>query len=107
MSDTKSDLAKVTPPRTLSTEECCIVFEYILCHTAAHRNEAERYANQEEIISKEDGDGNLADSTEDAYLLEINKWAREILKNAWVACNEPGHGISIQRPPCHVAQLFI
>ena len=92
MATSEPSIAKLTPPKALSEEECRVIYEYFLRHVANHRNEAERYANLEEITSKEEGAGQTADKIEDSFVAELNRWANETLKHAWVACKEPGNG---------------
>lgn len=38
--------------------------------------------------------------SQELFTQEVNRWAQELLKNAWVACQEPGGGTYLNRY-CH------
>ena len=86
----ETDLEKLTPPKELSKEERAAVFEHIYRHLARHRNNADRWANAEAF--------NIQDETKKddfyrGFVELINEWANALLKNAWMACEEPGQSV--------------
>jgi hypothetical protein len=84
-----SDLAQLTPP-ILDHAKREAFFQYFYHQLAVHRNTTELYASTEYILSplpeKE------RSQTRHQFSHELNRWAQELLKNAWIACQEPGGG---------------
>lgn len=83
----ESDLEKLTPPKNLSKEEKTAVFEHINRHLARHRNNAERWANAEAFAIQDESE---RDKFSRGFAHLIDEWANALLKNAWMACDEPG-----------------
>ncbi|OCH95558.1 DUF726-domain-containing protein [Obba rivulosa] len=82
------DLTKLTPPKELSDEACSIVFQYIYRRLASYRNTAELYAMAEYALSSQPE--RLKSRIRDEFIEEMNNWAQDLLKHAWLACREPG-----------------
>ncbi len=90
MSKQDSDLTKLTPPNELDEDQRLAVFNHFFRKLAAHRNRASSFAQTECNISTNLENGNI--DVMELYLAEINRWAQELLRNAWVGCQEPGDG---------------
>lgn len=78
-----SDLSKLTPP-VLDEGERSAFFQHFFRRLAAFRNASDLYAETESVLSplpEEESQRNR-----DAFKEELNVWAQELLKNAWVAC---------------------
>ncbi|CAL1704744.1 unnamed protein product [Somion occarium] len=87
MKHQKSDLTKIVPPKELDETARSTIFLYFMRRLASHRNSAELYAYNEYGFSMS-ADGAKA---RDAFVIELDHWAQELLKNAWNACQEPGN----------------
>jgi len=86
MSEDKSDLSKVTPPQDLDDAARLTILQHLTRKLASHRNTAELYARTESALSS----NKQADQVVDAYVRDIEKWAQDLLRNAWTACQEVG-----------------
>ncbi|EMD38549.1 hypothetical protein CERSUDRAFT_94077 [Gelatoporia subvermispora B] len=84
------DLAKLTPPKELGDDACSVVFQHIYRRLASYRNTAELYAIAECSLSSQPEQ--RRSRIRDDFMQQINKWAQELLKHAWLACREPGPG---------------
>ena len=90
MSD-KTDLTNVTTPKELSDEQCAAVLERLTRKLAGFRNQTEMYATAESwaIHNTE------SSQTQRDFVIALNAWAQDTLKNIWLACREPGKGTSM------------
>ncbi|KAF5380860.1 hypothetical protein D9615_004046 [Tricholomella constricta] len=83
-----ADLTNLIPPEHLSQQDRETVFDHLLCRLAAYRNTQELYAETEYSLSS------LPDyeaaGRRDAFQQEIERWAQEILENAWIICHDSG-----------------
>ncbi|KAH8112304.1 hypothetical protein DFH11DRAFT_1879365 [Phellopilus nigrolimitatus] len=79
-----SALAAPTPP---TPEQREAVFEHLYRRLAVHRNDAERWASAEAACAA--GSPRAAE-TAAAFVDAVGAWANALLRNAWVACGEPG-----------------
>jgi hypothetical protein len=87
-----SNLTDLTPPK-LDHPERQAFFKHFYHRLAAHRNTAELYAHTEYILSSLPEEQKFQARYQ--FNQELNRWAQELLKNAWIACQEPGGGGSI------------
>lgn len=78
------DLSNITPPRTLSPVQKCNVFQFIFRRLASYRNTLVLYAVNECSFSQ--GEDEAAIGMQEAVEEEVNVWAQELLKKAWVVC---------------------
>ncbi|KIJ69262.1 hypothetical protein HYDPIDRAFT_172701 [Hydnomerulius pinastri MD-312] len=85
--DNEVDLAKVTPPKDLSDAERETVFLHLCRRLASYRNTAALYAEIENTTLQ--AFGNDTDSFKDEFIEALNQWGQELLRNAWLACQEP------------------
>ncbi|THH10806.1 hypothetical protein EW145_g1066, partial [Phellinidium pouzarii] len=67
-------------------EQRAVVFEHVHRRLAVHRNNADRWAKAEAFARP----GNDADRIYTDFVKEINKWVNTLVKETWVACEEPG-----------------
>lgn len=84
----QSDLTKVTPPTDLPASARFAFFEHFFRRLASHRNRVGLYVQTECALSTKpelDRTG-LAE----AAILEIDRWAQELVRHVWAACQEPG-----------------
>ena len=81
----ETDLEKLTPPNNLEKEQRRIIFEHIFRRLAVHRNDVDRYANGEGFACAKDGRQKIREE----FVVQVNKWANELLENVWIACDEP------------------
>ncbi|KAH7929748.1 DUF726-domain-containing protein [Leucogyrophana mollusca] len=88
----ESGLAKVTPPKELSDQDRETVFQHFFHRLAAYRNTSELYALAEYNLSQQT-EHNKSRSR-DVFCDALNRWAQDLLQNAWVACQEPGSSTS-------------
>lgn len=79
-------LEKLTPPKALSKQERAAVFEHIHRHLARHRNNADRWASAEAYSVSND---TKKEELYHEFINLITEWANALLKNAWMACEEP------------------
>lgn len=77
----KAELTKVIPPEGLDESQRLAAFNHFFRRLASHRDAFELYAL---------ADVSLFQSAEQTSI--IDKWAQELLRNAWAACQEPGGG---------------
>lgn len=92
----ESDLTHLTPPK-LNDLERHVFFQHFYHRLAAHRNTAELYAHAEYILSSLPEEQRFQIRCQ--FNQEQNRWAQELLENAWVACQEPGGGKSTINSP--------
>ncbi|KAI5121650.1 hypothetical protein M0805_002726 [Coniferiporia weirii] len=90
----ETNLEKLTPPKSLSVEQRATVFEHVYRRLAVHRNNTERWVNAETYSSFQ---GDAEDLSAD-FVREMNKWANELLRDVWTACEEPGSECPIVDP---------
>ncbi|KAL4251752.1 TMCO4 family protein [Abortiporus biennis] len=81
-----TDLTKLVPSTKLDEASRLTIFQHFSRKLASHRNTAILYSELEQFASSE----NL--ESHHAFVVEINKWAEELHRNAWDACQEPGGG---------------
>ncbi|THH27248.1 hypothetical protein EUX98_g6935 [Antrodiella citrinella] len=62
------------------------ILQHLTRRLASHRNTAELYARTEFAFSSNKNAGQIMD----ACVRDIEKWAQDLLHNAWVACQEVG-----------------
>lgn len=86
MNGPKSDLSKITPPRELSDAAKLAILEHATRRLASYRNKAELYAQAEAFFAP----SKRASKTPDVFIQEIEKWANEMLRDLWTACQEVG-----------------
>ncbi|KAF8506363.1 DUF726-domain-containing protein [Hysterangium stoloniferum] len=78
------DITAIAPLKhELTDVECLIVFEYFSRRLVDHRNLAVAYADAEQSCSKNE-------QLRIEYVQEVDRWANEMLRQAWAACDEPG-----------------
>ncbi len=80
-----ADLAFIVPPRDLHDDGRLVVFHYISCRLASHRNAAYLFAETERILTP-------SEDHIQAYKTELDHWVQELHREVWVACQEPGGG---------------
>ncbi|KAH9952222.1 DUF726-domain-containing protein [Amylocystis lapponica] len=85
-----SDLIKLTPPKELDQDACLTIFQHLFRRLAAYRNTVELYALAEYNLSISPEE--MKACVRDEFGEEVNRWAHELLKHAWIACHEPGGG---------------
>ncbi|TCD64549.1 hypothetical protein EIP91_003987 [Steccherinum ochraceum] len=86
MSESKTDLTKITPPKELDDATRLTILEYVTRRLASHRNKAELYARAEGALSSNKD----AEKVIRTFVREIDKWSQELLRNTWMACQEVG-----------------
>jgi len=79
-----ADLSNITPPRTLSPVQKSNIFQFIFRRLAGYRNTLVLYAVNESSLSQ--GEDEEAVGMQEAVEEEVNVWAQELLKKAWVVC---------------------
>ena len=99
---TKCDLTQVAPPKKLTEEQCTAVLQRLERKLAGFRNTAELYA-----IAEAGADDSRKKSTEslDEFVQAMNDWAQQTLKNAWLACREPGGGMSVSTQQSRILDI--
>jgi hypothetical protein len=102
MSEKESaDLNTVVPPAELSDLERLTIFQHFFRRLAAHRNQFELYALAETGYIQQEG----RTGPQKAVLKELDHWAQQLLKDAFVACHEPGGGSSYSPIVCACIDL--
>lgn len=92
-----ADIAKLTPPQDLSETDRRTIFEHLFRRLAVYRHSVELYARVEEYHNSPPNSRALTDqatATRENFMREIDAWGQTLLENAWVACQEPGGGVS-------------
>ena len=87
----EGDLTKVAPPTELSPHERLVIFEHIRTRLNDHRDKTTSYARTERDLRGKSSDQKNQE-VQDAQTREIDKWATELLRNIWAACQEPNGG---------------
>ncbi|KAI0699711.1 DUF726-domain-containing protein [Cytidiella melzeri] len=77
----QGDLTKVTPPTELNAPELHATFQHFTRRLAAHRNHAEMFAQNEQLLAS--GSSARTQHMQEAQVVEINRWAQTLLENAW------------------------
>ncbi|KAI0780973.1 DUF726-domain-containing protein [Trametes elegans] len=91
----KSDLTKVTTPKSLSDVDCHAIYERLSRRLASFRNTAELHAISELSFNNSDRSASMKEE----FTSALNGWAQETLKDIWLACREPGGGEPPQFDP--------
>ncbi|KAF5373629.1 hypothetical protein D9758_000644 [Tetrapyrgos nigripes] len=81
------NLAEVTPPSQLTESDRRNVFEHLYRRLAVTRNTAELYALTEYNLSTLPEPEKT--KRKEQFVRELNKWAQELLKAAWMVCGDP------------------
>jgi hypothetical protein len=90
MSQKHVDLTQVTPPTDLPEAERLAIVQHVFRRLASHRNKAEMYAAAEYALSSRNEQEKIF--IRNTYVLEISRWAQELVNHTWTACQEPGGG---------------
>lgn len=91
MADKNKDLAQLVPPKELDEAQRDAVFQFFMRRLASHRNSSNRFSETEAALFS------LPRSLvqKERFQEAIDRWAQELLQNAWAACQCPGSGKSI------------
>ena len=98
---TKCDLTQVAPPKELTEEQCTAELQRLERKLAGFRNTAELYA----IAEAGADDSRKSTESLDEFVRAMNDWAQQTLKNAWLACREPGGGMSISTQQSRILDI--
>lgn len=90
---TEPDLTKITPPKELTDEERHTIFQHFFRRLASFRNTALLYASAEFSSARDSFPAGQREKILQSCTREVNTWARDLLRDAWAACAEPGGGV--------------
>ncbi|KAH8827073.1 DUF726-domain-containing protein [Flagelloscypha sp. PMI_526] len=83
-----ADISNFVPPKDLDQQKLDNVFDHLYHRLAAFRNEAQLYATLECQLSS--APEKKKTSIQDEFITELQKWAQDLLENAYVWLGEPG-----------------
>ena len=91
-----SNLTNVVTPKELTNEQCAAVLTRLSRNLARFRNTAYLYATTETSLT---GGSRSEVRLKDEFVHELDAWTQDMIKNLWLACREPGGGMSVKLFP--------